>query len=376
MAQLSTTRNMKIQFDHQIFTNQQYGGISRYFHELIKRFDGLENISNVSTLFSNNAYYNEEVNSKVKPFFPKSSFRGKGRIMYSLNQQVSKSAIGKGDYDVLHPTYYDTYFLKTIKSKPFVVTFYDMIHEKFENQFSDLKQDKTIYNNKKLLLEHSSRIIAISESTKRDIIEIFNVDEAKIEVVYLGNSLKNPVDDSARIIEYDYILFVGNRGGYKNFELFMTSIADLLKGHAIRLVCAGGGLFTIDEMRMIKKLDLEPFIEFKKIINDSALANFYRNALFFSFPSLYEGFGIPVLESFACNCPALLSNGGSLPEIGGDAAAYFDPTDSQSIYTSVSNLINTKSLRQTLKENGVIRLKEFSWDKTFADTLDVYKSIL
>jgi glycosyltransferase involved in cell wall biosynthesis len=366
---------MKIQYDHQIFTNQQYGGISRYFYELIKRFDGIENVSNVAALFSNNAYYNEEVNSKVKPFFPKYNFRGKDRIMYSLNQQSSKLAISKGDYDVFHPTYYDRYFLKTIKSKPFVVTFYDMIHEKFEDQFSNLKQDKTTYNNKKLLLEHSSRIIAISETTKKDIIEIFNVDEAKVDVVYLGNSLKNPVD-SVKIIEYDYILFVGNRGGYKNFELFMTSIADLLKSHAIRLVCAGGGDFTIDEMLVIKKLDLELFVEFKKIVNDSVLANFYRFALFFAFPSLYEGFGIPVLESFACDCPALLSNGGSLPEVGGDSAAYFDPADSQSIYTSVSNLINTKSLRQTLKEKGAIRLKEFSWDRTFADTLDVYKSIL
>jgi len=367
---------MKILYDHQIFTNQQYGGISRYFFELIKRFDGVENNCNVSTLLSNNAYYNADVNSKVSSFFPNSKFRGKERIITTLNDRVSKRALKKKDFDVFHPTYYDDFFLNNLKSKPFVVTFYDMIHEKFSHQFEDLKSDIKIYNNKKRLLEHSSKIIAISETTKKDIIEIFDVDSSKINVIYLGNSLQNFNLDANRLIEEEYILFVGNRGSYKNFTFFIKAIGPLLISNNLKAICAGGGNFSLTELSLLKQLGLEDRVFFKKIWNDDVLANYYNNALFFCFPSLYEGFGIPVLEAFACGCPALLSTGGSLPEIGGNAANYFDPADADSLQKSANELINNQSLRESLRKKGYNRLKEFSWDKTFEDHLEVYKAVI
>lgn len=366
---------MKIQYDHQIFTQQQYGGISRYFYELIKRFDGVENSCDVATFFSNNAYYNQKVNSKLKPFFPNSNSRIAGKIFRTVNQKTSSLAIKKGEFDVFHPTYYGDYFFENLKNKPFVITFYDMIHEKLFNQFDSLKSDTKIFENKRRLLEHSNRIIAISETTKRDIIDIYDIESSKIDVIYLGNSLENHSKGQQRLIEQEYILFVGNRFGYKNFELFVTSIAELLIDNAIQLVCAGGAEFTEEEQSLFKFWRIEKHVKFKKIASDNVLSNYYSHALFFVFPSLYEGFGIPVLESFACNCPALLSNGGSLTEVGGEAAAYFNPTDSKSIYDSVSNLINNQSMRDDLKEKGIIRLNRFSWDKTFSDTIDVYKSI-
>lgn len=367
---------MKILYDHQIFTQQQYGGISRYFYELIKRFEGNENSCDVATFFSDNAYYNKEVNQKLKSFFPNKNFRGKGSIVKKINQEVSNFKIRKGDYDVCHPTYYDDYFLNSIKEKPYVVTFYDMIHEKFSDQFEILKSDTKIYDNKKRLLECSSKIIAISETTKNDIIEFFDVDSSKIDVVYLGNSLQNFHIGNKRLVEQDYILFVGNRGIYKNFDFFVSAISQLLIDDNLKLICAGGGDFSQDEVVLLKHLKLENQVVFKKILNDDVLANYYTHALFFCFPSLYEGFGIPVLETFACGCPALLSNGGSLPEVGGDAALYFDPTDAESLIKSASELINNKYLRLILKEKGHDRLKEFSWDKTFQDHLKVYKSVV
>ncbi len=367
---------MKILYDHQIFTQQQYGGISRYFYELIKRFDRIENNCNVATLYSNNAYYNKEVNQKLKSFFPNNNFRGKCRIVKKINQEVSNLKIGKGDFDVFHPTYYDPYFINRLKGKPFVVSFYDMIHEKFSNQYEDLKLDTKIFDNKKRLLEHSSKIIAISETTKKDIIELFDVDSSKIEVVYLGNSLQYFDDGNNRLVEEDYILFVGNRAIYKNFIFFVTAIAPLLIDNNLKLICAGGGNFSQEELDLLKRLKVEERVVFKQIVNDDVLANYYSHAVFFCFPSLYEGFGIPVLESFACGCPTLLSTGGSLPEIGGDAALYFDPTNPDSLEKVASELINSQSLRQSLKEKGYSRLKEFSWDKTFQDHLNVYKNII
>ncbi|WP_281637369.1 glycosyltransferase family 4 protein [Flavobacterium marginilacus] len=367
---------MKILYDHQIFTHQQYGGISRYFFELIKRFDGIDNSCGVGTLFTENAYYNEKNNPKLNRVLPNSNFKGKKRITNYLNEKKSIVQVRKGDFDVFHPTYYDDYFLRRIKKKPFVVTFYDMIHEKFTNQFESYRLNTKMFDIKRQLLEQSNKIIAISETTKNDIIEIFGVDKSKIEVIYLGNSLQNFTVAEERLINEDYILFVGNRRDYKNFDFFISGIADLLIENNLKLICAGGGDFTFEEQLFIKSLKLENHISFKRIINDDVLANYYSNALFFVFPSLYEGFGIPVLESFACNCPALLSNGGSLSEIGGDSVLYFDPTETESLRKATEKLIYSESLRKELKEKGKVRLNEFSWDKTFNDTLELYKSVM
>jgi glycosyltransferase involved in cell wall biosynthesis len=367
---------MKILYDHQIFTTQQYGGISRYFFELIKRFDGVEHSCDVATHYTDNAYYNKEFNSKLNRILPNSHFRGKKRITDYLNEKKSISKIKKGDFNVLHPTYYDDYFLEIIKKRPFVVTFYDMIHEKFSNKYESLKSDTKIFDNKKRLLEYSNKIIAISETTKKDIIELFDVDSSKIDVVYLGDSLHDFDIENKRLINEDYLLFVGNRENYKNFIFFISGIGQLLIDNNLKLICAGGGDFSIQEISLIKSLKLENLVVTKKIVNDNVLANYYANALFFCFPSLYEGFGIPVLESFACGCPILLSSGGSLPEVGGDAAYYFDPTDAESLRESAEELINNQVLRQNLKEKGFKRLEQFSWDKTYEETLEVYKSVI
>lgn len=367
---------MKILFDHQIFTQQQYGGISRYFYELIKRFDGNVNSCEVATLFSENAYYNKGVTPKLSRAFSDFNFKGKGRITSSLNKMKSLREVRKGNFDVFHPTYYDDYFLHRIKEKPFVITFHDMIHEKFSGQFESLKLDIKIFDYKKELLEYSSKIIAISETTKNDIIDLFDVDENKIDVIYHGNSFHNFNTGNQRLVDEDYILFVGNRAIYKNFNFFVTAVSDLLLMNNLKLVCAGGGDFSFQEQSLLKLLKLENNVVLKKIENDSVLSNYYSNALFFCFPSLYEGFGIPILEAFACGCPTLSSNGGSLKEVGGDAAFYFDPTDVSSLRNAVNELINNEALRQSLTEKGNDRLKEFSWDKTFQETLEVYQSLV
>ena len=366
---------MRVLYDHQIFSQQQYGGISRYFYELIKRFEGIQNSCEVATLFTNNAYYNQEVDLKLKSFFPNINFRGKERILKSINKEVSNLKIGKGRFDVFHPTYYDPYFFKSIKERAFVVTFYDMIHEKLSCQFEDLKSDTKIFDNKKRLLEHSAKVIAISETTKQDIIEIFGVDSDKIEVIYLGNSLINTNSIYTRMVAEDYILFVGNRGIYKNFNFFVMAIADLLINNNLILICAGGGNFTMQELNLLRSLNIQNKVIFKRIIKDDILANYYEHALFFCFPSLYEGFGIPVLEAFACGCPVLLSKGGSLPEIGGDAVLYFDPTNKDSLLSEANKLLNDGLLRKKLVEKANARLLQFSWDKTYQDHIKIYESI-
>ena len=140
------------------------------------------------------------------------------------------------------------------------------------------------------------------------------------------------------------------------------------------VVCAGGSKFSNDEIILFKDSNIGHKI-YHVPIDDQFLAYLYRNALAFIFPSLYEGFGIPALEAISCSCPTLLSNVSSLPEVGGDAALYFDPEDQSSLREALLEIIKNKSLRDLLKEKAKKQVKKFSWSKTSEETLNLYRKI-
>ena len=366
---------MRILYDHQIFTTQKYGGISRYFYELINQYSlSSDADTQLPLLFSNNHYIEDgRLIGHVK-FMPQVNFRGKVRAMDMVNKANMISKLKKQDFDIFHPTYYDPYFLKYLGNKPFVLTVYDMIHEKFSDMFSPA--DKTT-EQKRLLVEKATKIIAISQSTKKDLIEFFGTDESKIEVVYLGNSMfPKPNSNIGFEIPKKYLLFVGSRGGYKNFERFIKSVANLLEqDKELFVVCAGGGKFGSSEMQLFSDLGIAGQV-LQYSLDDESLAYFYKNALAFIFPSLYEGFGIPVLESFACGCPLICSNTSSLPEIAGDGAFYFDPYSEESIKNAVLKVLEDVALREDLITKGQERLKQFSWKQTAEQTKKIYESVL
>ncbi|WP_028845360.1 glycosyltransferase family 4 protein [Thermodesulfovibrio thiophilus] len=366
---------MKILYDHQIFTLQKYGGISRYFYELISELDRMEHIeTDTSLIVSNNPYISDKKFVKYFDFLPNKQFRGKQRIFNFINKINTIFNLKKQNFDIFHPTYYDPYFLKYLGDKPFVLTVYDMIHEKFSEMFSE--RDKTS-EHKRLLVKKATKIIAISESTKKDLIELFGTDASKIEVVYLGNSLFIDADMKVTIsIPEKYILFVGSRGGYKNFDRFIKGVAPLLKNDKeLNIVCVGGGKFKSEENELFNILKISNQI-IQKDLDDESLSFFYKNALVFVFPSLYEGFGIPVLEAFACKCPLVCSNTSSLPEIAGNGAIYFDPYNEESIKNAIDSILKDEELRNILISKGTEQLKKFSWRKTALQTKKIYESIL
>lgn len=367
---------MKVLYDHQIFSSQIYGGISRYFFELMKNYENNNAIEyKLSLRYSNNHYLNKYNDLKYKPFFKNFSFRGKYRLINILNKKISKKFLIKGDYDIFHPTYYDPYFLKFLDVKPFVLTIYDMIHEIYPEMFSF--RDRTT-ERKKLLAQKATRIIAISENTKRDIIRFFGIDKNKIEVIYLANSI-NPSENTNDLnidLPKKYILFVGSRSIYKNFNLFIEAISPLLiKDTELNVVCVGGGNFKEMEKEKFKKLNIVNKI-FQYPANDNILAYVYQKAITFVFPSLYEGFGIPILESFASGCPVICSKTSSLPEVAGDAAIYFNSTDKLSMLDSIQKVIYNEKLKKQLKDKGIERMKEFTWKITADKTKRIYESIL
>jgi len=366
---------MKVVYDHQIFINQQYGGISRYFFELIKELNLMNNMDvKTSLLFSNNHYIKDLDIIKNINFFPDKNVRGKKSLLSQINQIYLIHQLKQREFDIFHPTYYNPYFLKNIGNRPFVLTVHDMIHEKFADMFPS--KDK-ISEQKKLLVEKASKIIAVSESTKKDLVEIYGTDESKIEVVYHGSSMV--VDDNIIVdieLPSKYILFVGGRTIYKNFIKFINSISKLLiEDKGLFVVCIGSGPFNSEELELFDTINIKnQLIQFD--LDDEKLSFFYKNALLFIFPSLYEGFGIPILEAFSCKCPLVCSNTSSLPEVAGDGAVYFDPYDSNSIYEAVKQVLEDADIRKLIVEKGTERLKEFSWKKTAVETKRIYQDII
>jgi glycosyltransferase involved in cell wall biosynthesis len=358
---------VKILIDNQVYENQSFGGISRYFNELQRGNEVIERMELFKYQPPVKKSFYKRLQLKLKP---STVIARKG---YANKYDFYNTQLQDREYDLFHPTYYDTYFLKELK-KPFVLTVHDMIHEKYAEYFGPSPDSI----NKRRLCEAADKIIAISQSTKKDIIDIFGTSEDKIEVIYHATNFDSIQVSKPEFIfsENKYLLFTGSRSAYKNFLTFLIAVAPLLRENKnLILVCTGPELNEI-ENRWIKDLDLEESVQHYYCNNDNELLHLYQNAECFIFPSLYEGFGLPLLEAFASGCPVVSSPGGSLKEIAGNAAVYFDPKDIKSIRNSIQNVISDSTLKLDLIEAGKIRLKDFSWEKCRKETMDLYAKVI
>jgi len=365
---------MKIAFDPQIFSAQVYGGISRYYCEIASKIGkNSEEVVKIVAPMHVNAYLNYLPKETLSGFHSPFPFN-------FLRLQQRFASIVLGDLmlrymrpDIIHETYYFRYPLGR-RSALRVLTVYDMIHEKFESQFE--YKDKTA-KFKAAAVARADHIICISESTKKDVVDILGIRSEKITVIHLGFDLMTSPHSFAKHKKRDYLLYVGNRSGYKNFLPMLEAYASsqVLRSK-FDLICFGGGPFNADELKSLHSLNLNS----KNIIqlsgNDALLANCYKNASAFIFPSLYEGFGIPPLEAMSYGCPVICSDTSSIPEVVGNAGQFFDPYDKKSMQNSIEMVINSSDLRNSLIEKGHHRLKEFSWDKCASATLNLYKSLL
>lgn len=365
---------MRIMFDHQIFSVQKYGGISRYFVKIANAMIGAGEDVCVFAPLHKNAFLNESIrdfliNHYFNSFPPKTH-----RIIKEINNYLSKKYVLKWKPDIVHETYYT---FNSIAQKNNVLTVYDMIHEIFPDLFSSSDRTSEL---KRKAVERASHVICISEQTKNDLIEYFKVDESKISVVYLGieNSVVMLKDISSLKMDADaYLLYVGSRGGYKNFDKFITAFVSSKKlVQHFNIICFGGGEFSKSEREFLSRKGLSE----KKISqissNDQVLASLYQNASALIYPSLYEGFGLPPLEAMVYDCPVICSNISSIPEVVGDAAGMFDPYDVESIQDAIERVVFDNSVRNDLIGRGKERVKLFAWDRCALETLDVYRRVL
>lgn len=360
----------KILYDHQMFTFQRFGGVTRYFADLMYNLPQNEFMADMPMRYCENHYVTETYGHKFDRLSFPENYRIRRRLYELANDFVSKRAIKNGDYDIFHPTYYNPYFLNALKKrqKPLVLTIHDMTFERFPQEV--LIYDKTILN-KKRLVQEADHIIAVSENTQKDIIEILGIAPSKTSVVYHGYK---PIAEPTPQLFDHYILYVGERKGYKNFLSWLTAIYPLFSDdNKLKVVCTGVA-FSQAELSVFAELGITDRV-IHISANDAQMASLYRHALCFVYPSLYEGFGIPILEAFANNCPVCLSDASCFPEVAGNAALYFNPNDTNSMYSTLKELVGSSALRDELRIKGALRGKEFSIERMVEQTCNVYRKL-
>ena len=359
---------LNILFDYQIFSLQQYGGISRYFSEMFGRMNQFEGCqAAVFCPLSVNHYLAELPHGGITiPKIPRT-----GNLVRLANKYASRCYAAAQKFDIVHKTYF---FDQSKMGARTVVTVYDMINELYPQYFPD---DDHLAKHKAAAVKRADAIICISESTRADLLNFIDIDPEKVFVTHLGFSSLPETDSEGRSgpMPKPYLLYVGKRGGHKNFE---TMAAGFAASRTLRrdfhLLCFGDVPFSQEEKNMMASLGLPPTRVHHFTGGDALLAKAYRHAAAFVYPSRYEGFGIPVLEAMSCRCPVVCSHAGSLGEVAGDAAEIFDPLDVDAVRAALENVLYDSSRASELVQRGAERCRRFTWEKCARETLDVYRA--
>lgn len=366
---------MRVLFDDEVFFRQRYGGVSRIFAKLI---EGIEQSREHQLLFDCNYSENEyllqlkpNTNSFLKPY----QFPLKGKLIRGIygwySHQKTINTISKQKVDVFHPTFYANYYLQALNKAnlPMVFTVHDLIHEQTPNNAHYAQMAKMKEENLKI----AKQIIVVSEHTKKDLLRIYPfVNPELIHVIHLAQSLPQQGKKPNFLPEH-YILFTGERGGYKNFVSLLHAFANISKSNPdLQLYCAGSAPFSDEELSLANRLNIKSKLHHARL-SDEELRYVYQHAKLFVFPSTYEGFGIPMLEAFNAGTPVIANNATSLPEVGGDAAYYTDATNVNELSKAILDVLTNQNLRQQLIEKGFKREQQFTWQNHINHTLQVYQ---
>lgn len=311
---------MRVLFDHQIFSLQRYGGISRSFASYVAPLRA----RGVTVDIGCYATINKHLDARL-PRLP-ARFVAPPRLNRSflaVNRRATALAVKR--CDVVHTTFYLREDLGVGRERPMVVTVHDMIPERFPDSRGGANQHAA----KMEFVAAASAVVCVSEHTRRDLMQYADVPAEKAKVVHHGIDLVEAERDvhPVRHLPARYVLYVGHRHGYKNFAVALDAFIALAREHPdVHLVCVGGPPFNAAETTAVQRAGLGARVR-HTVTSDAQLRWLYRNAAAFVFPSRYEGFGLPILEAFAQNCPVVAARASCFPEIAADAAVYFDADD-------------------------------------------------
>ena len=273
-------------------------------------------------------------------------------------------------------------------NRPYIITVHDLIRYLELNGHGKFIHHPNLRDRFYLSLDYkgitkAAHIIAVSHTTKRDLIQHMGIPEERISVVYeaIDHRVFRPVE--RRLVDYPYILYVGTEQPRKNLIGLLRAFGEL-KGQngfkdlkLLKLGRAGGtnGEFRKETLRAIRELGLSSDVVFTEYVAEEDLPAYYSGAQCFILPSLYEGFGFPPLEAMACGCPVIVSNVAALPEVVGNAALLINPNDTSSLASALRAILTDKDLKQRLVLKGLEHAKLFSWEKAARETLSVYETV-
>jgi glycosyltransferase involved in cell wall biosynthesis len=354
-------------FGPEIWQLQDQGGVSRYFGELIRHVSKIDTRTQAFLPNSNNQYMNLIPRENVS----------------AIKDQREKKIIELADSfeyindsrRVYHATYYSSLDLKKIENANFstIITVFDLISEKFSEK-KVLSWPRI--NSREKSIRSANHVICISQTTKNDLLEYYNISEEKISVIHLGSNLQDSSSVTpARPQKNPYILFVGKRRGYKNFDLLLKAFSQIknLKSD-FQVIAFGGGELEASELRTIKSLGIEKNVN--QISGDDAvLSALYKGAFALVYPSLYEGFGLPPIEAMKLGCPVIASNGGSIPEICREGAFYFNPSNVDELVSTLEESLSNPAMFSQNVLKGQIISEGYTWEKTAFETYQVYRQL-
>lgn len=296
-----------------------------------------------------------------------------GQRLWTL--RALNSAVNKDRPDVFwNPTHYSPLMLKV----PQVVTILDVSYKYFPQMFAR----KDLYKLNlwgKYSVKRASSIITISQASRNDIIKVYNVAPSKVHVVTVGirdiikSDMKKEEVLEKHAVTSPYILFVGTIQPRKNITRLIEAFSKIKKSNEeLTIVIIGRRGWQFEETLLApKKYGVEADVKFLENVSDGELPIFYKNAELFVLPSLYEGFGLPILEAMEYGVPVATSNVSSLPEAGGDAAVYFDPTNVDDMVEVIEKVLSSKEVQEKMVKKGYEQIKKFSWEKSAKEVLSV-----
>jgi glycosyltransferase involved in cell wall biosynthesis len=360
---------MRVLYDGLIYETQVAGGINRYFSNIIGRLP--ENFVPL-LVGGQQRTVNYPVHSKLRisdlnPF----SFRP-SRIAHRWNIYYRDHLEFFSRPNLAHPTYYSLLTGRPVSEYrcPVVITVWDMIYERFSKSMDPTGQ---IADKKRRAIQAAHAIICISENTKNDLNEYYRVPANKIKVTHLASEIDEKMAGGSELIpERPYYLYVGSRASYKNFDGLLKAFSNAVSARPEIALCTVGSPFTEAEKSLIAELKLTANVVNYDWPTDCHLAKLYHHSVAFVYPSLYEGFGITLVEAMSCATPVIASNSSSIPEVVDDAALLVDPGAVDDLTDALLLLLEKPAERARLVERGRNRSKLFSWDKTAAQTLEVY----
>jgi glycosyltransferase involved in cell wall biosynthesis len=363
---------MRILYDHQVFSLQSTGGISRYYHELLRHLGQMESCRpEIAVGIQRNVF-----DFRNLPGVKAWGFRGlgsltPGKARYILNELLSTALLSfRGEFDIYHPTLYR--HVQGARWKKMVITHHDCAYERYPALFNQVGMIKRFRAEQ---FQMADAIICPSESTRRDLHEFYEVPECKTFVVHHGvTHLQRDLDARGEFsCGRPFLLYVGSRASYKNFHALLKGFAAAGLKAEFDIVVVGGGPPTEAELALILERALIGSVQFVPRAPDALLAELYTQARLLVFPSLYEGFGLPALEAMSFGCPVLAAHSSCLPEICRNAAFYFEAEDLESLVSSLRTACFDESHRATKVRDGKGLAASYSWQRCAAETLAIYK---